>query len=188
VAYEIEFLRVGDGASSGDAILIHYWDGAAWHIGIVDGGYEDTGREICDHVRRWYSPNPTIDFVVSTHPDNDHMSGLRVVMEQLPVRELWMHVPWAHADRIIGLFRSRRWTTEGLQRELQRQYNYVAELVSLAVKQRTEIKLPMQGQQIGPFMVMSPSIEMYEGLMPNFVIHPRLIEIYCSILGIGLKA
>jgi hypothetical protein len=115
-AYEIEFLRVGDGASSGDAILLHYWDGTAWHIGIIDGGYEDTGREICDHVRQWYSRDPTIDFVVSTHPDNDHMSGLRVVMERLRVRELWMHVPWAHAERILGLFRSRRWTTQGLEK------------------------------------------------------------------------
>jgi beta-lactamase superfamily II metal-dependent hydrolase len=186
-AFEIEFLRVGDGASSGDAILVHYWDGEAWHIGIIDGGYEATGREICDHVRRWYSQDPTIDFVVSTHPDNDHMSGLRVVMEELPVRELWMHVPWVHAEHILGLFRSRRWTTDGLQNELRRQYNYVTELFDLAVKQKTTIKLPLQGEQIGPFTVMSPSVDMYEGLLPQFRDTPRPDQDLLQYLGHWLQ-
>jgi beta-lactamase superfamily II metal-dependent hydrolase len=186
-AYELEFLRVGDGASSGDAILTHYWDGAAWHIGIIDGGYEDTGREICDHIRQWYSQNPTIDFVVSTHPDNDHMSGLRVVMEKMSVRELWMHVPWAHAARIQELFRSRRWTTQGLQNELRRQYHYVGELVDLAQKQRTTIKYPWRGEQIGPFTVMSPTLEMYEGLLPQFRDTPRPDQDMLRYLGHWLE-
>ena len=154
-AYEIEFLRVGDGASSGDAILIHYWEGQSWHIGIVDGGYEATGWEICDHIRKWYSQAAVIDFVVSSHPDNDHMSGLRVVMSELTVRELWMHVPWVHAERILHLFRSRRWAKDGLIKELKSQYNYVVELVDLAQKQGTTIQLPFQGQKIGPFTVMT---------------------------------
>lgn len=182
-AYEIEFLRVGDGASSGDAILLRWWDGQSWHIGIVDGGYEDTGREICDHIRQWYSQTPVIDFVVSSHPDNDHMSGLRVVMEQLPVRELWMHVPWLHAARIQHLFRSRRWTTQGLEGEFRRQYNYVADLVDLAQKQKTTIKLPFQGERIGPFTVMSPTLDMYEGLLPQFRDTPRPDQDMLQSLG-----
>lgn len=188
-AFEVEFLRVGDGASSGDAILVHYWDGAEWRIGIIDGGYEDTGWEICNHIRQWYSRDPIVDFVVSTHPDNDHMSGLRVVMENLPVRELWMHVPWAHADNIVGLFQSRRWTIEGLRTELRRQYNYVMELVDLAYKQdpSTTIRLPFQGQQIGPFTFMSPSIEMYEGLMPQFRDTPKPDQNLLQHLGHWLE-
>ena len=183
VPYEIEFFRVGDGASNGDAILIHWWDGQAWHIGIVDGGYEDTGWEMVEHIHRWYSEKPIIDFVVSSHPDNDHMSGLRVIMSELPVRELWMHVPWVHADRILHLFRSRRWTEDGLARELRRQYNYVVELVDLAQKQGTQIKLPFEGQKIGPFTVLSPTVEMYEGLLPQFRDTPRPDQDMLQTLG-----
>jgi beta-lactamase superfamily II metal-dependent hydrolase len=166
--FEIDFLPVGNGAASGDAIALRYWDGAAWRIGIIDGGYEETGETLCAHIRQWYDPNPVIDFVVSTHPDNDHMSGLRVVLEQLPVRELWMHVPFVHAANIQNLFQSRRWTVDGLTAQLQRQYPYVTELFNLAVRRGTTVKLPLQGQRIGPFTVMSPSVEMYEGLLPQF--------------------
>jgi hypothetical protein len=187
VPYEIEFFRVGDGASSGDAILIHWWDGQAWRIGVIDGGYEDTGWEMVDHIHWWYSERPIIDFVVSSHPDNDHMSGLRVIVSELRVRELWMHVPWVHADRILHLFRSRRWTKDGLIRELRSQYDYVVELVDLAQKQGTTIQLPFQGQKIGPFTVMSPTVAMYEGLLPQFRDTPRPDQDMLQMLGHWLQ-
>jgi beta-lactamase superfamily II metal-dependent hydrolase len=166
--YEIEFLPVGNGASSGDAIVMRYWDGAAWRIGVIDGGYEETGEAVCEHIRRWYGRDAIVDFVVSTHPDNDHMSGLRVVLRELPVRELWMHVPWIHAQSIRHLFRSRNWTVDGLIREFQRNYNYVSELAHLADSQGTAIYQPFAGAHIGPFTVLSPSLEMYLGLLPQF--------------------
>ena len=136
-----------------------------------------------EHIHRWCSEKPIIDFVVSSHPDNDHMSGLRVIMSELPVRELWMQVPWVHADRILHLFRSRRWTEDGLARELRRQYNYVVELVDLAQKQGTQIKLPFEGQKIGPFTVLSPTVEMYEGLLPQFRDTPRPDQDMLQTLG-----
>jgi beta-lactamase superfamily II metal-dependent hydrolase len=165
--YEIEFFPVGSGASSGDAIVVRYWDGGSWRVGVIDGGYDDTGRQICNHIRQWYGTT-TVDFVVSTHPDDDHMSGLRSVLSGMTVRELWMHVPWCHAERIQKLFRSRRWTVQGLEGEFRRQYNSVSDIVNLAFAQGTTIKLPFQGEPIGPFTVMSPSLEMYEGLLPQF--------------------
>jgi hypothetical protein len=51
---------------------------------------------------------------------------------------------------------------------LRRQYNYVSELVGLAHKQRTAIKYPFCGERVGPFTVMSPTLDMYEGLLPQF--------------------
>lgn len=181
-AYEIEFLPVGTGASSGDAIVMRYWDGAAWRVGVIDGGYEATGEQICAHVRGWYGTE-VIDFVVSTHPDNDHMSGLRTVLANMTVRALWMHVPWAHAARIQNLFRSRRWTVQGLEAEFRRQYGYVGELVELAQRQGTSIHYPFEGQTIGPFTVMSPSLEMYEGLLPQFRDTPRPDQDMLQALG-----
>ncbi len=165
--YEIEFLPVGQGASSGDAIVMRYLDGTAWRVVVIDGGYEETGQQVCQHIRHWYNTD-TVDFVVSSHPDDDHMSGLRVVLRDMKVRELWMHVPWLHADRILHLFRSHRWTVQGLEAELRRQYSYVAELVGLGSNQGTNIRLPFQGHRIGPFIIMSPSLDMYEGLLPQF--------------------
>jgi beta-lactamase superfamily II metal-dependent hydrolase len=165
--FEFEFLRVGNGASSGDAIVSRYWDGIAWRVMLIDGGYEETGDRICEHVEQWYATD-TIDYVVSTHPDNDHISGLRSVLTHKRVRELWLHVPWLHAERLLPLFASRRWTKEGLASELRRAYPLVAELIELAGKQGTSIRGAFQGEQIGSFTVLSPSIAMYEGLLPQF--------------------
>ena len=41
--YEIDFLPVGDGEKSGDAICLRYsYDGGeSWHVGVIDGGTQN---------------------------------------------------------------------------------------------------------------------------------------------------
>jgi beta-lactamase superfamily II metal-dependent hydrolase len=41
-----------------------------------------------------------VDFVVSTHPDADHISGLTNVLEELEVGQLWMNRPSNHSIAI----------------------------------------------------------------------------------------
>ena len=45
-----------------------------------------------------------IDAVVSTHPDQDHVNGLHVVLDQLTVKELWIHKPWEHNQELAKKF------------------------------------------------------------------------------------
>jgi beta-lactamase superfamily II metal-dependent hydrolase len=167
MTFEIDFHAVGDGAHSGDAISLRYFDGSRWVVGVIDGGYEATGEAIRDHIREVYNAN-AIDFVVSTHPDNDHASGLRVLLTDMRVGQLWTHLPWKHAARMSHLFASRRWTVAGLEQELKRSYGLMSELVDLAIAQGTELKAAFAGARVGPFVILSPSIEMYEGLLPQF--------------------
>jgi beta-lactamase superfamily II metal-dependent hydrolase len=47
--------------------------------------------------------------------------------------------------------------------------------------------LPFQGQQIGPFTVMSPSLDMYEALMPQFRDTPRPDRNLLQYLGHWLE-
>jgi beta-lactamase superfamily II metal-dependent hydrolase len=166
--FELEFMPVGNGESSGDAIVLRYMHTPGnWRVGVIDGGYLENGEAICAHIEQYYGTRQ-INFVVSTHPDNDHMSGLRVVLESMRVDELWMHVPHAHAARIIHLFRSRRWQVANLETELRRSYNYVEELLDLATAQGTKVRFPFQGESIGPFTVLSPTLNAYEKLLPQF--------------------
>lgn len=166
--YEIEFLQVGEGDCSGDAICMRWRDAASdgWRIGVIDGGYLATGEEVCEHIEKVYGSG-SVDFVVSTHPDNDHMSGLRVVMERMHVSQLWMHVPYVHAPEIHNLF-ARQWSVDGLSAKLQEAYPHVMELMELAGRQGTSVYEPFQGAHIGPFKVLSPSRGMYNGLLPQF--------------------
>jgi hypothetical protein len=53
--YEIDFLRAGD--SNGDAIIVRWAQTkeSDYYINVIDGGFTDTGDEIIDHIRRYYT-------------------------------------------------------------------------------------------------------------------------------------
>jgi beta-lactamase superfamily II metal-dependent hydrolase len=189
--FEIDFHPVGNGAHSGDAITMRYLENDVWRVIVVDGGYEENGYAIVDHIRNIYGTE-TVDHVVSTHPDNDHITGLRVVLEELHVRNLWLHIPYMHAQRMIAYFHDPRWTLEGLTNDLRRAYPAVQELVSLAIAKRTNIQTPFQGSNIGPFLVLSPTVDMYEGLLPQFRDTPKprqdlLMNLGHWIVGVGRR-
>lgn len=189
--YEIDFHRVGEGSKSGDAITLRYQKNGTWHVVVVDGGYTGTGEALCEHIKKYYQTRH-VDYVISTHPDNDHMCGLRPILENLSVGQLWMHVPRVHAEAILPLFHSRRWLAPNLTEELESKYFYVEELIDLARRQRTPVYEPYSGSRIGAFTVLSPTKEMYEGLLPQFRDTPkpdqdRLQRLGHWLAGIGRR-
>src|SRR5690348_4417469 len=105
--FEIDFLPVGDASKSGDSIAIRYGYGALipgnQRVIVIDGGTQESGQALVDHVRQVYGTT-AVDFAILTHPDLDHVAGLRVVLEQLKVGVLFMHCPWEHANEIRDMF------------------------------------------------------------------------------------
>jgi beta-lactamase superfamily II metal-dependent hydrolase len=95
--YEIDFLPVGDGENSGDAIALRYTnpETGAYVTGVIDAGFQDDGDGIVAHVETYFETD-TIDFVLSTHPDSDHISGMGKVMRGLNVGTLLIHRPAEH--------------------------------------------------------------------------------------------
>ena len=98
--YEIDFIPVGEGKKNGDAIAMRITENGKTEIYVIDGGTEASGEALVQHVKNYYRTN-RVDYLISTHPDMDHISGLKVVLEELEVGELWMHKPWEHASKII---------------------------------------------------------------------------------------
>jgi beta-lactamase superfamily II metal-dependent hydrolase len=94
---EIDFLPVGDGERSGDAIALRYShpDTGAPVVGVIDAGFEDDGEAIVEHVNTYYGTD-TADFVLVTHPDADHINGAGKVVRGLNVRTLLIHRPSQH--------------------------------------------------------------------------------------------
>src|SRR5688572_5263922 len=97
---EIDFLPVGEENKSGDAIALRFgmYENRGWKsqtIFIIDGGDSDSGDALVRHVREVYKSDK-VDRVILTHPDRDHASGLRNVIEELKVDKIWMHRPWNH--------------------------------------------------------------------------------------------
>jgi phosphoribosyl 1,2-cyclic phosphodiesterase len=107
--FEIDFLPVGNGEKSGDAICFRYGNLLGprdqQKVFVVDGGTKESGEALVQHIRSYYGTS-YVDSVFSTHPDLDHTSGLTVVMESLDFGQLVMHRPWEHATEICDLFKA----------------------------------------------------------------------------------
>jgi len=89
--YELDFLPVGHGGRSGDAIAARFTmpSGGRAHV-IIDAGFQDDGAALVDHVQTYYRTSD-IDLAILTHPDGDHIGGMGIVVRELNVRTLWLH-------------------------------------------------------------------------------------------------
>lgn len=167
VGFEIDFLPVGTGEKSGDAIALRYGYDGNYKVMVVDGGTKDSGQELVNHIKKYYD-TAYVDYVVNTHPDSDHASGLSVVLEQLEVGELWLHRPWEHSSEIRSLFKDGRITDSSLSERLKDALNYAYSLEKIAESKNISIKEPFQGSKIGDFTVLSPSKEWYNEIIAKF--------------------
>lgn len=158
--FEIDFLPVGSGERSGDAIALRYGTPGNYTVMIYDGGTKESGQALVDHVRTHYQTE-FVDHVVNSHPDGDHASGLSVVLEQLRVGKLWMHRPWVHSHLICDYFHDGRITSNSLKERLQNKMRASYELERLALSKSIPIQEPFQGDQIGLFSVLSPPKDWY---------------------------
>jgi len=89
--YEIDFLPVGDGGRSGDAVAMRFTkpSGGIAHV-IIDAGFQDDGDALVEHVQSYYDTSD-IDLAILTHPDGDHIGGMGKVVRRLNVATLWLH-------------------------------------------------------------------------------------------------
>lgn len=161
--FEIDFLDV-ESKKSGDAIPLRYRINGITRIHITDGGFQDTGDKVVQHVNKYYNYPNTIDAVIVSHPDGDHAGGLRTVLETFDVSELWMLRPWLYADELIDRF-ARFSNVENLIRELKEVYPNIAALEEIAESKGIPICEPFQGAVIDEFIVLAPTKERYLDLV-----------------------
>lgn len=165
---EIEFLPVGDASKAGDAIVVRYGSALSYGLMIVDGGNLDSGKLLVQHVHKHFGHNAVISHVVLTHADADHASGLREVVSNLSVKNLWLHLPWMSAGAARPYFSNKHWTNDGLRTYLVKEYDLIAEIVQIAIEKKIPIYQPFAGARIGPFNVLSPDKTVYELLLAQF--------------------
>lgn len=173
IGYEIDFLPVGSGNRSGDAIAVRYGSPGNYKVLVYDGGTKESGEQLVNHIRRYYNTE-RVDYVVNSHPDADHAGGLSVVLEELEVGELWMHKPWDYSSVILEYFKDGRITDNSLVERLKEKMAAAYALEQLARKQGIPVLEPFCGEQIGDFVVLSPRRDWYvHGLIPEFEKSPE---------------
>ncbi len=50
LGYEIDFLPVGNGDKSGDAIAVRYGEPGNYKVMVVDGGTKESGQALVAHI------------------------------------------------------------------------------------------------------------------------------------------
>lgn len=178
MAYEVDYIPVGENSKSGDAIALRFGNliglSNQQYVVVIDGGFKNSGDLLVNHIKNYYKTNH-VDLVVSTHPDADHASGLVTVLENLSVGQLAMHRPWEHAGDIKNLFKDGRITASGLEDQLEKSLQYASDLEALAIKKGIQIVEPFQGITgfNGSVHILGPSQEYYETLLAGFKSTPE---------------
>lgn len=173
-ALEIDYLPVGENSKSGDAIALRFgnYENSQWKnqkVFIIDGGDSSSGEALVKHVREVYDTN-IVDRVILTHPDSDHASGLRKVIEELDVKKIWMHRPWNHWDDIKNSIIDGRITKRSFGEKLRSAYQFAHDIEKLANEKNIEIYSPHQGCSFSLngekiLTVLGPSKELYLSLI-----------------------
>lgn len=179
-ALQIDFLAVNSGEKSGDAIAFRYGDFSrrdSQTVVVIDGGTLESGNELIQLINTHYGTNH-IDLVICTHPDADHASGLRQVLNNCSVGELWLHKLWEHSEHICHLFRDGRITDNSLSERLKDAYNFAHELQQIAESKGIDVREPFAGRELdnGVIQVLGPDIDYYRDLLPDFARTPELKE------------
>ena len=174
MGYEVDFVGVGQESKSGDAIVLRWGNleggRGEQRVVVIDGGFKESGQSVVDHVKE-HCRTDVVDLVVSTHADQDHVNGLHVVLDQLGVRQLWIHKPWEHNRGLAEQLADGRLTDRSVARQLQESLNSACDLVGKAEALGIRVVEPFAGLSLyneGEFRILGPTMQYYESLIPDF--------------------
>jgi beta-lactamase superfamily II metal-dependent hydrolase len=169
MGYEIDFLPVGDESKGGDAIALRYGNlygtRSEQTVVVTDGGYTDDGEAVVEHIRQYYGTD-TVDIVISTHSDQDHITGLEVVLEEMRVGQLLMHLPWQHSDMLTEA-REFAFKSRALSEKVEKSFQAASDLEAIAERKSVPIVEPFAGMQTGDgvLRILGPSKAYYKELL-----------------------
>lgn len=171
--YEIRFFTVGKSSKGGDAIFIRIYDENDHpSVIVIDGGYLDDGNRIIRYMVDECQLTQ-IDYVINTHPDIDHISGLITLFksDEIRIGKLIMNRPWRDANLKSSFFKDGRITENSLNNRLRDSFKKAYELEQTAIEKIGEDNIihPCVGNTyLGCFKILGPSTALYrEQLMAS---------------------
>jgi beta-lactamase superfamily II metal-dependent hydrolase len=170
MGYEIDYIAVGNGEKSGDAIAFRYGNligegEKTQTVVVLDGGTKESAETLIRRIQNEYGTSVIVDILISTHPDMDHLSGLKEILKQFPVNTLYIHIPWQHIDEIKENFKED-FTIEELTEKLQNEFDLVNEIVGLALEKGVAVEEAFVGTPINnELTILGPTKEYYEELL-----------------------
>lgn len=164
--YEIDFIGINEDSKDATAIAMR-WEkpDGGYTVGVFDGGFQAHGEALTNLLDTYYFPDEekkVIDFVICSHPHDDHIQGLKTILENFTVKNLYMNRPWRHVEELYPYVRHHNLQQDGLKNQLRESYASLAELEELAIEKKVPIHDIFQGMVILDCLdVPSPSKEFY---------------------------
>lgn len=169
MGFEIDFIGIPEETKDADAIALRWEDqGKTATIGIYDGGNQKYGEALGAFLDNYFltASKKNIDFVVCSHSDMDHSSGLKHILENYEVKKLYMNRPWLYVRELFPYVNDGRITEKSLENQLRESYSYISDLEEIATKKGIDICEAFEGTSVSDEMViLSPSKEFYIGLL-----------------------
>lgn len=145
-----------------DTILFRYnVDGQRTTI-VIDVGSEQSVAQLAQYVRETQKV-PTIDYLVITHPDKDHVEGYKQLLDECRVKHIRVNRPWNQSD--LYFFNAKKTIDIDLVAKFREGYQYVNALELAATKKSIDVETVNQGCRIGAMLVLSPTKTFYQQLI-----------------------
>lgn len=165
MSYELDFIGINEKTQDADAIGIHWKEASGSEIvGVFDGGIKAYGEALKNHINQYYfnsdEEEKVIDFVICSHSDKDHASGLSIILENFTVKALYMNRPWLYVDELYDKVNDGRITKESLKNRLKEKYKYIANLEELAEEKTSQFMrcFKVLGLKIGSKYILQQKI------------------------------
>lgn len=191
--YEIDFIGVDKEGKDADAICFRYFNenDNKYHIGIYDGGTNDYGMEMKEHIKKYYKQNDEaiiIDFIVCSHSHEDHASGLTEILNEFDVKKVYMNRPWLYLEELYEIVKDGRITMNSLEERLKENYKYINDIETICGEKNIIIEETFEGKVIeNKFKVLSPTKQFYMDLLvesnktPEMEKQSRMQRIYHNV-------
>ena len=167
--YEIDFIATKENKGNADAICFRYEKDGKFINVVYDGGSKVLANKLIEHLEEFYFKDeysPKIDYLICSHPDQDHASGLIEVIEKFNIGKIIMNIPWKYIYNIWDNVNDGRTSEESLEKRLKNDYPYVAKIEELAQEKGIEIIEGFEDKQINENLkILSPSKEFFIELL-----------------------
>jgi beta-lactamase superfamily II metal-dependent hydrolase len=180
MGYEVDYIAVGDGERSGDAICFRYGNligpREQQTIVSIDGGTLESGEDLAAHIQKYYGTD-TVDIAILSHADTDHASGMRIVLEKLKVRQLVMHLPWNHSAAVKALLDDKSITVNAIRRKVIGNLSAAREIEQIALTKKIPVVEPFAGATNNTGLtILGPTKEFYQQMLAGFECVPGALE------------
>lgn len=170
--YLIRFCQVGTESKGGDAIIIRLFDEKDNEtLLLIDGGYKETGNAVINFIKK-NCTTTKIKIMFNTHPDRDHISGLKTILEsdEVTVENLILNRPWRDAKFTKEMFEDKRITDNSLIKRLKDAFCLAEDIEGIAKKKGVKIYPQFRDEsgKLELLNVLGPSKELYKkGLLAS---------------------